>query len=35
MGRRAAAIAGLTEWKPQRVWDEPMFSLEAMARLAS
>jgi acetyl-CoA acetyltransferase len=35
MGRRAAAIAGFTEWKPQRVWDEPMFSMEAMARLAS
>ena len=35
MGKRAAAIAGLTEWKPKRVWDEPMMSLEAMARLAA
>ena len=35
MGKRAAAIAGLTEWKPARVWDEPLFNMEAMARLAS
>ena len=31
MGKRAAAIAGLTEWKPSRTWDTPMFNLEAMA----
>ena len=35
MGKRAAAIAGLSEWKPQRVWDAPMFSLEASAQLAA
>jgi acetyl-CoA acetyltransferase len=34
MGKRAAAIAGLTEWKPSRTWDTPMFNLEAMAKLA-
>lgn len=34
MGRPAAAIAGLVEWKPQRVWDRPMFMLEACAELA-
>jgi acetyl-CoA acetyltransferase len=28
-----AAIAGLTEWKPERVWTEPMFGMEAMAKL--
>jgi acetyl-CoA C-acetyltransferase len=35
MGRRAAAIVGLTEWKPQRRWDEPMFGLDALARLGA
>ena len=35
MGRRAAAIAGLAEWAPQRVWDRPMFALEACAELAA
>ncbi len=35
MGRRAAAIAGLAEWAPQRVWPRPMFALEAMAELAA
>jgi acetyl-CoA acetyltransferase len=34
MGRRAAAIAGLAEWAPKRVWDRPMFALEAAAELA-
>ena len=34
-GRRAAAIAGLAEWAPQRVWDRPMFSMEATAELAA
>jgi len=28
-----AAIAGLTEWKPERVWSRPMFNMEAMALL--
>jgi len=35
MGRRAAAITGLAEWAPQRVWQRPMFSLEACAALAA
>ena len=35
MGRRAAAIAGLAEWAPKRVWDRPMFALEASAELAA
>jgi acetyl-CoA acetyltransferase len=35
VGRRAAAIAGLAEWAPQRVWDRPMFALEASAELAA
>ena len=35
MGKRAAAIVGLTEWTPRRVWDEPMFSLDASAKLAA
>ncbi len=35
MGRRAAAIAGYTEWTAQRVWDRPMFMLEACAALAA
>lgn len=34
MGKRAAAIAGLAEWAPQRRWDRPMFSMEASAELA-
>ncbi len=34
-GKRAAAIAGLAEWAPQRVWDRPMFSLEAAAELTA
>ena len=35
MGKRAAAIAGLAEWAPQRRWDRPMFSMEAAAELAA
>jgi acetyl-CoA acetyltransferase len=35
MPKRSATIVGLSEWTPQRVWDEPMFSLEAHARLAA
>jgi acetyl-CoA acetyltransferase len=34
MGRKAAAIAGLAEWAPKRVWDRPLFALEAAAELA-
>jgi len=34
MGKRAAAIAGYAEWKPARVWDQPMFATEAAAELA-
>ena len=34
MSLRTAAIAGLTEWKPERIWTRPMFSMEAMAQLA-
>jgi len=32
---RSAAIVGLAEWKPQRVWPERMFALDAMAALAA
>ncbi|MFI5319442.1 MAG: thiolase family protein [Myxococcota bacterium] len=35
MAKRSAAIAGLAEWKPERVWPRPMFSLEACAELAA
>ncbi len=35
MGKRSAAMVGFTEWAPQRNWDEPMFSLEACAKLAA
>ena len=35
MARSQAAIAGVAEWAPQRVWDRPMFALEAMAELAA
>ncbi len=35
MGKRAAALVGYTEWAPQRQWDEPMFSMEACAKLAA
>ena len=35
MGKRAAAIAGLTEWKAARVWHEPMFNMESMAIVAA
>ena len=35
MGKRAAAMIGFTEWAPQRVWPEPMFGMEACARLAA
>jgi acetyl-CoA acetyltransferase len=35
MGKRAAAITGITEWKPSRVWERPMFALEAAAQLAA
>jgi acetyl-CoA acetyltransferase len=34
VARKAAAIAGLAEWAPKRVWDRPMFGLEACAELA-
>ncbi len=34
MGKQAAAIAGMAEWKAQRIWDQPMFMLEACAALA-
>ncbi len=33
MPRPRAAIAGFAEWAPQRRWAEPMFTLEAFARL--
>jgi acetyl-CoA C-acetyltransferase len=33
MPSRRAAIAGFTEWAPQRRWAEPMFTLEAFSRL--
>jgi acetyl-CoA acetyltransferase len=32
--RRQAAIVGLAEWAPQRRWPNPMFTLEAYARLS-
>lgn len=35
MGKRAAAIVGVTEWKPARRWEEPMFDLDAFARLGA
>ncbi|MFK7896013.1 MAG: thiolase family protein [Myxococcota bacterium] len=35
MGKRAAALVGYSEWAPQRQWDEPMFSMEACAKLAA
>lgn len=35
MGKRSAALVGFTEWTPQRQWDQPMFSMEACAKLAS
>ena len=35
MAKNAAAIVGLSEWVNQRPWDRPMFTLEAMAQLAS
>ena len=35
MGKRAAAIVGVTEWKPARRWDEPLFDLDAFARLGA
>jgi acetyl-CoA acetyltransferase len=34
MGKRSAALVGFTEWAPQRKWDNPMFSMEACAKLA-
>jgi acetyl-CoA C-acetyltransferase len=33
MGSRRAAIAGFAEWAPQRKWPNPLFTLEAFARL--
>lgn len=33
MDGRRAAIAGFAEWAPQRRWPDPMFTLEAFARL--
>ncbi len=35
MGKTAAAITGISEWKPARVWEQPMFALEAAAQLAA
>ena len=35
MGKRSAAIVGFTEWRPQKKWPNPLFSLEAMAQLAA
>jgi acetyl-CoA acetyltransferase len=35
VGRRAAAIVGLTEWTPSRRWDEAMFDLDAFARMGA
>ncbi|HPG28124.1 MAG TPA: thiolase family protein, partial [Myxococcota bacterium] len=35
MGKRAAALVGMTEWAPQRTWPEPMFGMEACAVLAA
>ncbi len=35
MGKRAAAIVGVSEWKPARRWDEAMFDLDAFARLGA
>ncbi len=35
MGKRAAAIVGLSEWKAQRTWERPLFAMEAMAQLAA
>lgn len=35
MGKRAAAIVGVTEWKPARRWDEPLFDLDAFARMGA
>ena len=35
MGKRHAALVGFTEWAPQRVWDRPMFGMEACAALAA
>jgi acetyl-CoA acetyltransferase len=32
---KKAAICGFSEWAPKRVWDTPMFALEAMAQLAA
>jgi acetyl-CoA acetyltransferase len=34
MSKQEAAIIGLSEWAPKRVWERPMFSLEAAALLA-
>ena len=35
MGKRSAALVGFTEWAPQRNWDNPMFGMEACAKLAA
>ena len=35
MGKRAAAIVGMTEWKPARRWDRPLFDLDAFAQLGA
>lgn len=35
MAKQAAAVVGLAEWKPERIWSRPMFSLEACAELAA
>ncbi len=35
MGKRSAALVGYTEWAPQRNWDDPMFGMEACAKLAA
>jgi len=35
VGKRAAAIVGVSEWKPARRWDQPLFDLDAFARLGA
>jgi acetyl-CoA acetyltransferase len=32
---KKAAICGFSEWAPKRLWDTPMFALEAIAQLAA
>ena len=35
MGKQSAAIAGFTEWAPERIPETPMFPMEAAAQLAA